>query len=162
MSELSPELVADLQKITFYLLIIYLVVWLLFALTVRNTLRLIDKENQLILPSQAWFLALPLFNIYWNFEVSKRLAYSFNNEFFDRKIAVEEMPTRKAGMIYAWAFLVYFFPLSPGFVRVAAMLIFLIYFVVYWIQINQYKTLLEEHNYWKQNEKESNENQRTD
>lgn len=154
MPELSPELVADLQKLTLYISITLLVIWVLFANTVRRTLQSINKANQVILPNQAWFLAVPLFNIYWNFEVVKRLAFSFNNEFFDRKVAVEEMPTRRAGTIYAWAFLIYWFPLFPLFVRVAAMVVFMIYFVVYWVQISQYKNLISEHEKWQRERKD--------
>lgn len=154
MPELSPELIADLQKVALYISGTFLVIWILFANTVRSTLQSIGKENQVILPNQAWFLAVPLFNIYWNFEVVKRLAFSFNNEFFDRKVAVEEMPTRRAGTIYAWAFLIYWFPLFPLFIRVVAMVVFMIYFVVYWIQISQYKNLIVEHEKWKQERKD--------
>lgn len=148
--ELPPELIADIQKVALYISGAFLIMWLLFANTVRTALLSIRQENRAILPSQAWFLAVPLFNMYWNFEVVRRLAISFNNEFYDRKVAVEDMPTRKAGAIYAWAFLIYWFPMFPLFIRVVAMVVFMIYFVIYWIQIVQYKNLILEHEKWKQ------------
>ncbi|PVH25850.1 hypothetical protein [Sphingobacterium corticibacter] len=150
MSELSPELIAELQQLTIYVLIVILLVWILFAYNVRKTLLLIKPENQVILPNQAWFLAVPLFNIFWNFEVSKRLAYSFNNEFFDRKVAVEDMPTLQIGNRYAWSFLIYNIPFFPDFIRLLAFILCITYFISYWYKIVQFKSLIEEHEAWKQ------------
>ena len=112
---------------------------------IARTLRLIAKENQCILPSQAWFLAMPFFNIYWNFEVTRRLTDSLNNEFFDRKIPVDDNPTRKWGMLNAWTFLLMNIPL-PSVFLVSLRVVNLVYFVTYWIKINQYRVLLVEHN----------------
>lgn len=158
MSDISPELLADLQKFTLYVFILVMVTWVFFANTIRKTLLLIQKENRVILPNQAWFIAVPLFNIFWNFEVVKRLAYSFNNEFFDRKIAVEEMPTQRFGSMYAWAFLIYNIPFFPAFIRLLAFVLCITYFITYWFKINQYKTLILEHDQWKQDQIEQDDN----
>ncbi|WP_140936783.1 hypothetical protein [Sphingobacterium lumbrici] len=140
----------DLAKVLPYVIagvIMQITLWLFFAYTVRSTLKLIQKENQCILPNQAWFLAIPFFNIYWNFEVVRRLADSLNNEFFDRKIAVEENPTRKQGYIFAVSFLAFNLPL-PLFLRYIASLVNFIYLIVYWIKIVEYKKLLKaQHKY---------------
>ncbi|MBE8721524.1 hypothetical protein [Sphingobacterium pedocola] len=138
----------DLAKMLPYLIAgaaIQLTIWLFFANTVRSTLKLIQKENQCILPNQAWFLAVPFFNIYWNFEVVRRLTDSLNNEFFDRKIAVEENPTRKQGYIFAISFLVGNLPL-PVFLKYLASVVNFIYLIVYWVKIAECKKLLKAHN----------------
>ncbi len=149
MAELSPELLAELQQLTLYMLLIILIAWVWFAFTVRKTLLLIKPENQIILPNQAWFLAVPLFNIFWNFEVAKRLSYSLNNEFFDRKVAVEEMPTQRIGNRYAWAFLIYNIPFFPDFIRLLAFVLCIAWFISYWYQIIQFKSLIQAHETWK-------------
>ena len=69
--------------------IIRIIIWIFFAFTLYRTLKLVKKDNLCILPSQTWFVAVPIFNIYWNFEVAKRVADSLNNEFYDRKVEVE-------------------------------------------------------------------------
>lgn len=148
---LSPELTAEIERISIFFVVVILIIWVLFANTVRSTLKLISKENQAILPNQAWFLVLPFFNIYWNFEVARRLSYSLNNEFYDRKIAVEEDPTFTAGMTYAWSFLIYNFPF-PLFWRILGMVVSFVYFITYWFKINQYRVLLLEHNKWLETE----------
>ena len=61
---ISPELAAELTRIGIFFFVVLLVIWLFFANTIRNTLKLIAKENQCMLPNQAWFLAIPFFNIY--------------------------------------------------------------------------------------------------
>ena len=146
---LSPEVLADFQRLEIIFFILILLVWILFANTVRNTLKLISKENQAILPNQAWFLVIPFFNIYWNFEVARRLSYSLNNEFYDRKIAVEENPSMGAGMTFAWSFLIYNLPF-PIFWKMLSMIVSLVYFVTYWFKINQYRSLLLAHDKWKE------------
>lgn len=133
---------------------IQLIVWLCYAWTIVRTLRLVAKENQCILPNQAWFLAMPFFNIYWNFEVTRRLTDSLNNEFFDRKIPVEENPTRKWGMLYSWTFLFMNIPL-PSIFLISLRVVNLVYFVTYWIKLNQYRVLLVEHNKFKAETQES-------
>ncbi|WP_312138172.1 hypothetical protein [Sphingobacterium sp.] len=146
---LSPEVLADFQRLAIIFFILIILVWILFANTVRNTLKLISKENQAILPNQAWFLVIPFFNIYWNFEVARRLSYSLNNEFYDRKIAVEENPSMGAGMTFAWSFLIYNLPF-PIFWKMLSMIVSLVYFVTYWFKINQYRSLLLAHDKWKE------------
>src|SRR5690606_31124852 len=93
---------------------------------------------------RSWFVAVPIFNIYWNFEVAKRLADSLNNEFYDRKVEVEERPTQKWGLIFAWTFLLSNIPL-PLFVLTIIGILHLVYFITYWVKVNEYKTLLRMH-----------------
>ncbi|MVZ65869.1 hypothetical protein GQF61_08355 [Sphingobacterium sp. DK4209] len=154
---ISPELLAEFQKLAIIFLLFVLAIWILFANTIKNTLKLISKENQAILPNQAWFLVVPFFNIYWNFEVARRLSYSLNNEFFDRKIPVEENPSMSAGMTYAWSFLVYNFPF-PVFWKMLGMIVSFVYFITYWFKINQYRNLLLAHNKWRESQQNNQAN----
>ncbi|WP_205600187.1 MULTISPECIES: hypothetical protein [Sphingobacterium] len=136
----------DFQKLVPYLVVaffIQLFVWILFANTIRTTLNLIKKENRCLLPSQAWFVALPFFNIYWNFVVVRRLTDSLNNEFYDRQVAVEEDPTQKQGYMYAGGYMVSNIPL-PAFVGFMASIIAFVGFVLYWFKIYEYKKLLKQ------------------
>ena len=124
--------------------VIRIIIWIFFAWTIYRTLKLVRKENRCILPGQAWFLAVPMFNIYWNFEVVRRLTDSLNNEFYDRQIEVEERPTQKWGMVFAWTFLLTNIPL-PMFILVIIALLHLVYFITYWVKVNECKALLQLH-----------------
>ncbi|MEI5983281.1 MULTISPECIES: hypothetical protein [Sphingobacterium] len=154
---LSPELIDELYRLSIFVFIFTLIVWALYANTIRKTLALIAPENQFIKPNQAWILVIPFINVYWNFEVARKLSYSLNNEFFDRKIEVEENPALKAGLAYAWSFLIYltpfglFFPI-PVFVTFVIFFVMLIYFISYWYKVNQFRELIIEHNKWKDNQ----------
>ena len=121
-----------------------IIIWLIFAYSIYSTLKLVKKENQNILPGQVWYLALPLFNIYWNFEVVRRLTDSLNNEFYDRQVEVDERPTQKWGMLFAWTFLISNIPL-PLFILTVVFVLHLVYFITYWVKIHEHKVLLKMH-----------------
>lgn len=137
---LSPELV----QLVVAVFIFRVIIWLFYANTVRKTLLLIAPSNRLMTPNQAWLLAVPFFNIYWNFFVAPRVADSLTNEFYDRKIAEEENPGRSTGMWYAWLFLLSHIPLPP-FILVAIGMLSIVYFVSYWVKVNNFRNLLVEH-----------------
>lgn len=125
-------------------LLIRLLIWVFYANTVRKTLQLIAPENRLMKPGMAWLLAVPLVNIYWNFVVASRMADSLTNEFYDRKIAEEENPGRAMGRLYAWLFLFSNIPF-PSFILVTVALLSFVYFIGYWVKINNFRNLLAEH-----------------
>ncbi|SEN23720.1 hypothetical protein SAMN05216436_11386 [bacterium A37T11] len=127
--------------------IITVLIWVFYANTVRKVIRLIAPENRFLKPDQVWLLVIPLFNIYWNFVVARRLADSLTNEFFDRKIAEEESPGKIAGIRYAIFFLLCNIPL-PGIISLTFFLLAVIYFVAYWVKVYNFKLLLEEHDHF--------------
>lgn len=146
---LSPEMIQLVAAV----FLIRLIIWVFYANTVRKTLMLISPENRLMTPNQAWLLAIPLFNIYWNFVVAARVADSLTNEFYDRKIAEEENPGRMAGMWYAWLFLLSNIPL-PAFILITIGLLSFVYFIGYWVKVNNFRNLLAEHEKFKKNQRD--------
>jgi hypothetical protein len=133
------------------LVVIRIIIWLLFANTIRRTLNLIAVENRLMTPNQSWLVAIPLVNIYWNFQVASRLRDSLINEFYDRKIAVEENPTFRKGSLYAWIYLATNIPLP---ISISGVLV-IMHFVTlanYWFNINANRRILEEHNKFREKE----------
>ncbi|SKB64055.1 hypothetical protein SAMN05660226_02443 [Parapedobacter luteus] len=141
---LSPEM----MQLAAAVFMIRMLIWVFYANTVRKTLLLVAPENRLIKPEQAWLLVIPFFNIYWNFSVASRVADSLTNEFFDRKIAEEENPGRAAGMWYAWLFLLSNIPFPP-FILITIFLLSVVYFIVYWVKLSNFRNLLEEHEKFK-------------
>ncbi|MBK1440644.1 hypothetical protein JHJ32_11655 [Parapedobacter sp. ISTM3] len=141
---LSPEM----MQLAAAVFMIRMLIWVFYANTVRKTLLLVAPENRLMKPEQAWLLVIPFFNIYWNFSVASRVADSLTNEFFDRKIAEEENPGRAAGMWYAWLFLLSNIPFPP-FILITIFLLSVVYFIVYWVKLSNFRNLLEEHEKFK-------------
>lgn len=121
-----------------------LLIWVFYANTIRKTLLRVAPQNRLMKPEMAWLLVIPLFNIYWNFVVANRIADSLTNEFYDRKVAEEENPGRAIGRLYAWMFLLSNIPFPP-FILVTVALLSFIYFIGYWVKINNFRNLLVEH-----------------
>lgn len=140
LDNLSDDLIVALGLVFFARMI----VWILYANTVKKTFAKIREENRFIRPVQAWLLVIPLFNVYWNFVVARSLADSLTNEFYDRKIAEEEQPGRSVGMSYAWMSLLSHIPFPTLFVFTFGILS-IIYFVQYWVKIHNFHSLLVEH-----------------
>lgn len=113
------------------------------SLQIDKTINLIKEENRCLRKGHAWLMILPLFNIYWNFIVVRRMVDSFNNEFYDRQVAVEENPTLKMGYLFAGAFLAYNFPM-PMFIGLVVFIISTVGLLLYLIKIIEYKKLLIE------------------
>lgn len=124
---------------------VFLVVWVLYARTVHGLLTKIKEENRFVAPQQAWVLVIPFLNVYWNFFIARRISDSLNNEFFDRKIAEEEMPGLGAGLSFAWMFFLAHLLFLPPFMLMTFSLLSIIYFIRYWVKIYHFKLLLEEH-----------------
>lgn len=129
-----------------------------YCRTLKKTLDLVREENRCMKPQHAWLALIPLFSIYWNFVIASRMADSLTNEFFDRKIAEEEDPGKRIGQIYALFVLLMNIPFLQSFAITAA-LFSIIFFIRYWVKIDNFKALLEEHNRFLENLKaEENEN----
>jgi len=124
--------------------VIFLAIKALYANTFRATLKLIAPENRFMKPGEAWLVLIPLFNIYWNFELSKRMANSLTNEFYDRKIAEEEAPGRSTGITLAFLYLITMLPL-PINILMGLNFVYLFYFFAYWIKMNRFRELLKDH-----------------
>ncbi|MNR53512.1 hypothetical protein D3C85_1735410 [compost metagenome] len=73
------------------------------------------------------------------------------NEFFDRKIAIDEAPTYKKGSLYGWIYLATNIPL-PGFISIIAVIFHFLTLINYWVDINNYKRILEQHNTFRSQE----------
>ncbi|WP_294347976.1 hypothetical protein [Sphingobacterium sp.] len=152
----QEELIKELSKpeviyTAMAIVAVRIIVWLLFANMIRKTLKLVASENRLMTPNQSWLVAVPLVNIYWNFQVATRLRDSLINEFYDRKIAVEENPTFRKGSLYAWIYLATNIPLPLSISGVLIVMHF-VTLANYWFEINANKRILEEHNKFREKE----------
>jgi len=126
-------------------LLISYVVRAFYCNTLKRTLDLIAENNRCIKPKMAWLAIIPLFSIYWNFVIASRLADSLTNEFYDRKIPEEEDPGKKTGITYSILIALANIPVFQGFTMFVA-LFSLVFFVQYWVKIDNFRVLLKEHN----------------
>jgi hypothetical protein len=139
-------LTAEMIQMLVIFATVSIVVWILYARSIAQTLELIAMENRHMQPKQVWWVAVPFVNLYYNFVCVRALSDSLTNEFFDRKIAEEENPGRQTGLMYAWFFLLSFFPVLPYFLLMTFGLLGMIYFVMHWVKVVHFKHLIEAHN----------------
>jgi len=141
LDNLSPDMIRTI----WIMLAARVVIWLFYANAVRKLMLVISAENRFMNPAQAWWLAIPFVNIYWNFLVARNLSNSLNNEFFDRKIAEEENPGLGKGLMFAWMFLLSHIPF-PTFILLTFFILGTVYFIQYWVKVANFRNLLLEHN----------------
>lgn len=138
----------EMMQLVGAVLLIRLLIWVFYANTVRRTLLRVAPQNRLMKPDMAWLLVIPFFNIYWNFVVANQMADSLTNEFYDRKIAEEENPGKSLGRLYAWMFLLSNIPFPP-FILITVALLSFVYFIGYWVKVNNFRNVLVEHEKFK-------------
>lgn len=140
----SPEFqrLAPYMPYLMILAVLQVVSWVLLANSIRKVLLMVREENRMMIPSYAFLIAMPLLNIYWTFMVVKHLKDSLNNEFYDRKVAVEVNPTQKEGRLFAWSFLFCNIPL-PMFIGYSAIVLNIIGFILYWVKVVEYNKILK-------------------
>lgn len=145
LESLSP----DMLKIAGAFYLIKMLVRLFYANTIRQTLLRIAQENRFMKPNMAWLVVIPFFNLIWNFQIASRMSDSLTNEFFDRKIAEEQNPGKRIGQFFAWTSLLSAVPFPP-FIIITLSMLSLMYFISYWVKINNFKNLLVEHDRFRQ------------
>ena len=139
-------------------MVIYYTVLAFYCRTIKKTLDLIAEENRFLTPRSAWLAIIPIFNIYWNFVIASRLSDSLTNEFYDRKIPEEEFPGKVTGTTYAVLIALANFPVSQELSLLTGLFSFY-FFIRYWIKIDNFRTLLKEHNRYLASQKTENEHE---
>lgn len=135
---------------------LFLFIKVLYANTFRTTLKLIAPENRFMKPGEAFLVLIPIFNIYWNFELARRMSDSLTNEFYDRKIAEEEFPGRSTGITVAILYIITMLPL-PVNILMGVNLVYFFYFFAYWVKMNKFRELLKDHNIFLSEQQEHQE-----
>jgi hypothetical protein len=84
----TPTAVLLLLIILFIFFAAFLIPVIFYFLELQNTLKEVSVENRKMKPGQVWLLLIPLFSIYWLFEVVSKIADSLKAEFASRNIEV--------------------------------------------------------------------------
>ena len=123
----------------FIFLLIYLIPYILFILTLQNTLKVILPENRRMSPGNVWLIIIPLFGFIWQFIVVSKIADSIKAECIRLNILIEtNRPTYTIGLIYCISCVLFLIPLLKLIGSFAVILTM----ILYWIKVNEYKKLL--------------------
>ena len=116
---------------------IILIPKLFYLKTLQSTLNAISVENRKIPSSNVWLLLIPIFSIFWHFIVVKKLADSISAEAGVKNINIEDQKIAyKIGIAMCLLNCFFFIPVLNIITGIAS----LICLLLFWIQINTYKT----------------------
>src|SRR5487761_160361 len=114
--------------------VIALVVFILYLITLMNTLNAVSPANRRMTPGLVFLLLIPLFNLVWNFLVVTKIRDSLQAEFSARNLSGQGFGY---GMGLAMCIL-YIVALLPVINLLAAPAA-LVCWIIYWVQIAGYK-----------------------
>lgn len=110
-----------------------------YLITIQDTLKEISPENRQMQPGEVWLSIIPLFGMVWQFFVVDRVSKSLKAEFLKRNIQiVEEKPGYSIGIAFCILNCCGIIPVLGGFAGIGG----LVCWIIYWIKIADYKTLL--------------------
>lgn len=123
----------------FVLLLIFIIPYILFLLTLQNTLKIISPESRKISPGQVWLMLIPLVGFFWQFLVVARIADSIKNECIRLNIpAYANRPTFNIGLTYCISSVLFLIPV----LKLIASFAVIITLIMYWVKVSEYKKLL--------------------
>ncbi len=122
-------------------LLVFLVPYIFFLLTLYRTTEQISVENRRLPPAQVWLLLIPLFNLIWMFVVINKLANSIRQECDRLNISYSQpTPTKDIGNIFALLAIASLMPIIGFFFGLGAF----ICWIIYWTQVARYRRLFIE------------------
>lgn len=129
-------------------IIIILTLYILFLLTLQNTLRAISPELRLIEPGTVWRILIPFYNFYFVFVLIQRLASSIAAHLEASGEPVpNSRPTVNIGLLWAILTITNFFLNAVNFFDLNSLLTMLsiVCLIIYWISVATYKKKIQRH-----------------
>jgi|SRR5690625_3254822 len=121
------------------ILIVFLIIKILFLLTLQKTFDAISRENRKMDSGQVWLLLIPFFALAWNFIVIDKLADSLKLECEARNIPIEEgRPGYTIGLAYSILACSFIIP----YLNFISWMGSLVCGIIFWVKINNYKKAL--------------------
>jgi hypothetical protein len=110
-----------------------------YLLTLHRTFEQVSVENRLMPSGQVWLTLIPIFGTIWQFIIVQRMADSLQKEFALRGVKTKEVrPGYNIGLAYCILSVSAIIP----FAGVLASFAGLVCWIIYWINIADYKNLL--------------------
>lgn len=131
----------------FLMLVVSVVPYIFFLLTLQNTVRLVNPVNQHMKPEQVWLMFIPVFNFLWVFWMIAGVADSVEDELRARGMpAPLHRPGYNVGLGYAICMCVsVLFRFIPymNMIGIFAGVVGLVLWVIYWVQIYNWQNVLK-------------------
>jgi hypothetical protein len=122
------------------MLLLFLLPFILYLVTLQNTLKEIKPENRKMQPGEVWLMFIPLFSLVWHFIMINRISDSLKLEFNSRGIQTNEnRPGFGIGLAQCILFCCGIIPVLGILSSIAG----LICWIIYWSKIHGFKTKLQ-------------------
>lgn len=126
--------------ISFLLLIIFIIPFVFYLITLQNTLKAISAENRKMAPSQVWLMLIPLFGIVWHFIIVSRISDSVKAEFLLRNIELKNSkPGYSTGLVMCILNCIALLSDRLGIISVIAAIGFLFFWIIFWSRVVSFK-----------------------
>ncbi|MFT5778604.1 MAG: hypothetical protein ACI837_001560 [Crocinitomicaceae bacterium] len=122
-----------------FFLLLALIAYSLFLVTLYKTLKRIAPENRLAEPGHTWLMFIPLFSLVWAFLFYPKLCDSIKNEFEARNEFDGSDYGRGIGYGTATVSVMAFVPVLGAFGALIAFTLF----IVFWVKIASYNKILK-------------------
>ena len=127
------------EMLILFVLALMVIPFVFYLLSLRNTLRLLSPENQLMPPNNVWLLFIPIFGIIYHFIVVGKISDSIARELEQRNLPSKETrPAYNIGLAMCILSVASVIPILGGLASFAA----LICWIIYWLKIEGYKGML--------------------
>jgi hypothetical protein len=137
--DIPPELVGVLAAFVCGFLVVLLIVFTFFFLTLSKALSRCHHRNRTMEPGQVWLNFIPLFHLVWMFITANRVSDSLRNEFYDRGWERgEDDYGRGLGTTACVLWIVGGLP----YIGVLFGIGWLVCFIIYWVKIANYSSQL--------------------
>lgn len=138
---------AGFAVVIFMILVLSVVPYLFFLVTLQNTVRLVNPVNRHMKPEQVWLMFIPIFNFLWVFWMIAGVADSVEDELRHRGMpAPLHRPGYNVGLGYAIclcvSFVLRFIPYM-NVIGVFAGIVGLVLWIIYWVQIYNWQNVLK-------------------
>lgn len=128
-----------------------LIMYILFLAEQQRTIKAVDVTNRFISPGQVWLQLIPLFGLVWQFQVTKGIADSLQQELHSRNNTselgiweegitdeVNIHPTYTTGKWYCILVSITWIPFLGFFTFIFAIILW----ITYWLQLVKYRKIL--------------------
>jgi amino acid transporter len=127
--------------VIFIVLLLFLVPYILYLVTLQNTIKACAEHNRRMSPGEVWLVLIPLFGLIWYFIMVGRIADTIAAELRSRNMpAEEERPGYGVGLTLCILSCCTWIPVLGGLASLGV----LICWIVYWVKIAGYKRKLED------------------
>jgi amino acid transporter len=112
-------------------LLIVIIVFILFIITLQKLLGKCAPQNRAISPTAVWFLIFPIINVVMGFVIVFKIAKTLDREFKSRNIKYNPVIEKIFGFMWCTFSIGGYFPESRNTLGIVS----LVFWILYWIKI---------------------------